>query len=323
MITCLTKFSMVFLILCWPLSCNSSQPGCTDPQANNYDELATDDDNSCVYDSIFISPEWSVELSEQVHETSGLIYWDEKLWTINDNTDTRLYALDPATGEISRSYSLEGVRNRDWEEISQDEEYLYVGDFGNNGGDRKDLHILRIEKQSLLSASPSIDTIWYSYSDQESFIPSGLNQTEFDCEALVVSTDSIYLFTKQWTSGFTTKYSLPKVPGNYIARKGESLDVKGMITGASFLESEGLLLLCGYTGIMQPFICLFYDYQGHEFFSGKRKRINISLPVHQVEGIAALDEKGCYISNEFSSVNQMFEISQKLHYIDLTGQTGE
>ena len=70
---------------------------------------------------------------------------------------------------------------------------------------------------------------------------------------------------------------------------------------------------------MQPFICLFYDFKGHDFFSGQRKRINISLPVHQVEGIAAMDEESCYISNEFSSVNQIFEISQKLHYIDLSG----
>ena len=58
------------------------------------------------------------------------------------------------------------VENSDWEEISQDDGYIYLGDFGNNTGDRTDLHILRVEKSSLKSGKPSIDTIWYTYSDQ-------------------------------------------------------------------------------------------------------------------------------------------------------------
>jgi hypothetical protein len=63
------------------------------------------------------------------------------------------------------------VKNTDWEEISQDSSYIYVGDFGNNyQGNRTDLHILRIEKKSFLLNQPIIDTISFSYSNQTDFI---------------------------------------------------------------------------------------------------------------------------------------------------------
>jgi hypothetical protein len=314
---------LVFLLVFLKVSCNSTQTGCTDPMASNFDTTAAEDDNSCVYDTVYRSPDWSVEISEQIGETSGLIIWDEHLWTINDNSDTRLYALDTSSGEIITDFMLSGVVNRDWEEIAQDEDFIYVGDIGNNRGNRTDLHILRIDKPSLLSGDPSIDTIWFSFSDQQNFDPAGAQQTEFDCEAFVVSSDSIYLFTKQWLSGFTTQYSLSKLPGTYVAQKRSSFDTMGQVTGATFMEQEGLLIVCGYTGLVQPFLYLFYDYQDYEFFSGVRQRVNISLPFHQVEGVTTSNGTGCYFSNESSTFNQIAKLPPKLHYIDLSEFLGD
>lgn len=309
-------FILLLFVLCQPASCRP-QPGCTDPRAANFDPAATESDNSCVYDTVFINPEWSLELSGQINETSGLIFWDDLLWTINDDTDTRLYALDPTTGEIVADHFIPGVANRDWEEISQDGDYIYVGDFGNNSGNRTDLHILRISKASLAAGDPSVDNIWFAYSDQQSFEPAGLNQTEFDCEAFVVSKDSIYLFTKQWVSAFTTVYALPKIPGTYTAQRKTSHDMKGLVTGASYLEDEGILVLCGYSALLQPFVHLLSDFQGDDFFSGYGRRLNVSMPFHQVEGIALSNRTSCYISNEGSGPDQIFSIPQKLHFIDL------
>jgi len=83
----------------------------------------------------------------------------------------------------------------------QDKDYLYVGDFGNNlNGNRTDLKILRIRKNSVLVNPLKIDTINFSYSNQTNFTPTGTNNTDFDCEAFIVASDSIYLFTKQWIS---------------------------------------------------------------------------------------------------------------------------
>lgn len=314
------KMKSIFLIgllLFIHISCNSGDPGCTDPQALNYNPSATEEDGSCVYEIPNISPEWSIELSEEVRETSGLIFWKGDLWTMNDDTDPRLYKLDTLTGESPDYIWLWGVVNRNWEEIAQDEDYIYVGDFGNNSGNREDLHILRIDKLSLESGRPSIDSISFTYSDQLSFTSPGLNQTEFDCEAFVVSSDSIYLFTKQWRSGFTSQYVLPKLPGSYVAQKRAEFDTQGQVTGATYLQQERLLVLCGYSAFVQPFIYLFYDFQGDDFFSGIQKRLNLALPMHQVESIVSVDGRQYYLSNEHVETQPFVNIPQKLHKFDL------
>lgn len=298
-------------------SCRGQVPGCTDPLAYNYDPSATVNDGSCTYDPYSVSPSRTIQLSELLAETSGLILWDGYVWTQNDNLDTTIYGLDPVTAEIKKSYKLEGVVNKDWEEIQQDNEYIYIGDFGNNTGDRTDLCILRINKPSLKSGASVIDTIWFSYSDQLDFHPKDAQQTDFDCEAFIVLKDSIYLFTKQWISAHTGLYSLPKVPGSYVARKINSYDTQGLITGATYMDSYDLVVLCGYTSLLHPFLWLLYDYIGDNFFSGNKRRITVSLPFHQVEGITTLDGMNYYVSNEAFYFQPAANSPQKLHLFDL------
>ncbi len=308
---------LLTILLCFQVSCNSVKQGCTDPLASNFDPSATEDDSSCIYDPVYISSEWSKELDEQISETSGLILWDGFLWTFNDNTDTRLYFIDTATAEIIGDYNLPGVVNQDWEDIAQDQNFIYLGDFGNNSGNRTNLHIIRIDKLSLKSGGPSIDTIWFTFSDQHDFVSSGINQTEFDCEAFVASSDSIFLFTKQWLSGNTTQYALSKLPGSYVAQKRETFDIQGLVTGADYIEEERILVLCGYSVLMQPFLYLLYDFQESAFFSGNKKRFYLNLPFHQVEGIALGDESKYYFSNEASNLPVEGAFPQKLHLFNL------
>jgi len=299
-------------------ACNSSSSGCTDPLANNLDPEASENDGSCTYDEIWIQAQRSMPLSENLAGTSGLLFWEGRLWTHNDHDDTRLYALDTADAGIEEEFLLEGVENTNWEDIDHDSDYIYVGDFGNNAaGNREDLHILRIQKSSLLMGSPSIDTIWFSYSNQGSLNPVGPNQTEFDCEAMVATADHIYLFSKQWTSGHTTLYRLPKHPGTQVAEKLATLDVQGLISGACLLESKHILVLCGYTGILQPFLYLLYDYPEDSYFMGNKRRVNISIPFLQVEGISSPDGLTFYLSNESYVMEPVTNTLQQLHIIDL------
>ena len=297
--------------------------GCTDPLANNYNNLATDNDGTCLYSPASVTVVTSVALNSTISETSGLILWNGSLLTLNDNTDTLLYSLDTLSGNIVQQFNLTGVENYDWEEISSDSLFIYVGDFGNNvNGNRTDLHILRIEKNSLLINSPVIDTISFTYSDQTDFTPTGSNNTDFDCEAFIVSQDSIFLFSKQWVSNQTALYSLPKVPGNHIAQLHSTLDVQGMITGATYLESKRMVVLCAYTNLLQPFVYLLYDFDDHNFFSGNKRSLSLSLPFHQVEGIATSDGLKYYCSNEAFSQPPVINTPQKLHTFDLTSYLG-
>jgi hypothetical protein len=309
-------FTIVFLTGIARL--HAQVPGCTDPLASNYNPAATVNDGSCLYGSTSVSSVSTFTLDSALTETSGLIGWGDYIWTHNDNNDINLYGLDTASGGIMLTYALNGITNTDWEEISQDSAYIYIGDFGNNAnGNRTDLHILRILKNSLLINNPHIDTIGFSYCDQADFSPAGSNHTDFDCEAFVVSADSIYLFTKQWLSNQTKIYSLPKIPGTYTATLQSACDVQGLVTGATYLEPRHLIVLCGYSNMLQPFLYLLYDFPEHKFASGNKRKISVSLPFHQTEGIATTDGRKFWVSNEQFIYPPYANVEQQLHIFDL------
>jgi hypothetical protein len=191
----LKTFLFFFIVVS---TANSQVSGCTDPLAKNYDSKAILNNGSCIYETVKLKPEYTVQLSDSIKETSGLIAFDNLLWTHNDDHDKTIYGLD-TLGKIRKKIVLNEVINHDWEEISQDSTHIYIGDFGNNySGNRSDLKILKIEKKSFFDEKPKIETISFSYSTQTDLSASKPNKTDFDCEAFIVSKDSIYLFTKQW-----------------------------------------------------------------------------------------------------------------------------
>ena len=300
-------------------SLSAAERGCTDPLATNYKQIATENDGSCVYKDTIITPTTSIELPPDVNETSGLMFWNHKLWTHNDSgNNTNLYAIDSISGKVLQSFKLLRAKNEDWEEISQDKDYIYLGDFGNNNGNRQDLRIVKIPKVKMFTLAPKLDTINFSYSNQTEFVSSGAHKTNFDCEAMIVTADSIYLFTKQWIANKTSVYSLSKSPGTQVAKLITTFSVQGLITGASFVENKHIIALTGYSVILQPFIYLLYDFKGTDFFGGNKRKMPLSLMFHQVEAIATCDGKKYYISNESFAKQPYFSTVQKLHTLDLS-----
>lgn len=291
--------------------------GCTDPKANNFNPNATINDGSCTYNTTSIDAVKSYTLPSVLVETSGLIQWKNKFWTQNDDTDINLYSIDLGDSIKISPFKLNGTNNVDWEDLSQDKNYIYVGDFGNNyRGNRTDLKILRVEKNSLIEGNPKIDTINFVYSLQKDFSGSRSNNTDFDCEAFIVSKDSIYLFTKEWLSQNTSFYSLPKIPGNYTANYKNTYEAEGLITGATYLEDKRLVILVGYSKILQPFIVLLYDFKDHDFFSGNKREIILTSSFHQCEGISTNDGLNLFVSNE-KVQKSIITIDQKIQQFDL------
>lgn len=313
------NFIFTYLLLFLSNAVNA-QFGCTDVKANNYNASATINDGSCTYNGANISPIVTKNIGTELPETSGLIFWNNKLWSHNDDADIKLYSLDTSTAAVLQSYTLTNTVNKDWEEISQDSAYIYVGDFGNNSnGNRTDLHILRVDKNSLLINAPIIDTIYFSYSNQTSFTATGANNTNFDCEAFLVTADSIYLFTKQWVAEKTSVYALPKTPGTHIAELRSTINIQGLATGITYLESKRVAVICGYSKTLQPFFYLLYDFKNNDFANGNKRKISANLLFHQMEGIATSNGLKYYASNEyFSTLN----VPQKLHAFDLTNFLG-
>lgn len=280
-----------------------AQSGCTDIQATNYDPTAVVNDGSCLYPVTTLSTTFIAPLQTPLlDENSGLFRCGDNYWTHVDDTYEELHALDTNTGNISRTVTLSGASNIDWEEAQADSHYVYVGDIGNNSGTRTDLVIYRYPISVLDSGAVAVlpDTIRFSYSDQTDFTAS-LNNTRFDCEAFVVLNDTLHLFSKDWVLKNTRHYTLPAIPGNHVAQLQDSLSANGLITGAS-ISSTGVLVLLGYDNqIPAPcFMWMFYDYRSGDFFSGNKRRFSLgtALTLGQTEAIAFRYGNQGYISNE-------------------------
>jgi hypothetical protein len=297
---------------------NAQIAGCTDSVSKNYNPNAIVNDGSCNYETLKIKPIFKNKLSDSIKETSGLLFFKNLLWTHNDDHDKTIYGLD-SLGVIRKKIILDKIINHDWEEISQDSSFIYIGDFGNNAsGNRTNLQILKIDKKTFSEENPIIETISFSYSDQTDFSSKKQNTTNFDCEAFVVSKDSIYLFTKEWQSSKTSIYTLPNQPGNHIAKFKETLDTKGLVTGATYLEEKKLIVLCGYSKHGKPFLYLLYDFKDHDFLSGNKRRIDLQLSFYQIEGIATNDGLHYYLTNEALVRKPVLNVHQQIHYFDLS-----
>ena len=324
---------MRILLLCFGLlivTMESGQAqvcGCTDSLAINYNAAATVNDGSCEYASTIIETSEIGTLDSLLDGSSTLFFWNNGYWTFNDHNDNCLYQIDSTNATTTNTLCINSISSHDMEEISQDSLYLYFGDIGNNRGNRHDLHILRISKESILNQTFAIDTIAFSYEDQTDFTAQP-QATDFDCEAFVVTDDSIYLFTKQWASTQTTIYSLPKTPGTHIAQRRETYNVNGLVTGATYMPEYQLIVLCGYSyssrvkvSSLRPFIVLLYDYKDHRFFSGNKRRLNFKSTVKsQVEAIATHNGLDYYITNEHFETTVMgipFNLPAKLQRVNL------
>lgn len=299
-------------------SVNAQISGCSDPLSKNYNKNAVTNNGSCVYENLKLKPKYSLKLSDSIKETSGLTAFNSLLWTHNDDHDKTIYGLD-SLGKIKKKITLDKAINHDWEEISQDSLYLYIGDFGNNfRGNRTDLNILKIEKKSFTEGNPVIEKISFKYKDQTDFSAQKPNSTNFDCEAFIVSKDSIFLFTKQWKSSKTSIYALPKQPGNYVAKFKSTLETNGLVTGAAYLEKKKIVVLCGYSKIGKTFLYLLYDFKNHDFTSGNKRKIDLRLSFHQIEGIATKDGLHYFITNESLVRKPILNVEQQIHYLDLS-----
>ena len=177
---------------------------------------------------------------------------------------------------------------------------------------------MRIEKESFLARKPLIDTISFSYSNQVDFNIQKPNTSNFDCEAFVVTKDSIYLFSKEWTQNKTAIYTLPKKPGKYVAQIKKSLEVNGLITGATLIESKNTIVLCGYSKKLKPFVYLIYDTKNFNFSLANKRKIQLKLAFHQIESIASPDGKQFYLTNESFVKKPFFNTLQQIQTFDLS-----
>jgi hypothetical protein len=231
-------------------------------------------------------------LPAPIRESSGLAPGDSAglVWTHGDGgTLATLYEASLA-GRLRNTVPLAPLVNHDWEELARDPAgRFYLGDFGNNRNDRRDLAIYRITPSA---GGTQVDTIAFRYPDQKAFPPAPARR-HFDCEAMVFYNDTLHLFTKDRSRAHCTRYyAVPARPGHHVAVLRDSLRLRTLVTGAALRPDGHQVALLGYGGLFlfegPPSARLFHQAKAYR-----------RLPTTgQAEGVVFLDDKALLLSNE-------------------------
>lgn len=262
-------------------------PGCIDPAASNYNPAATFNDGGCIYGPSSAAPLLLATLSDSLSELSGLIKACQDLLGHNDGgNEDRLFRLQGSTGGILSSSPLP-LALTDWEDLAVGPTHVFLGDFGNNAGQRDTLSIYRLAISEVCNGNiQSIDTLRFWYADA----PTGTLHADshnLDCEAMAVYRDSLWLFSKNRMGNQVRIYGLPSLPGVYGIQALDSIPVVGQITGADIL-GDSCMALVGYAPpFYVPFLVLGFASDLGAPWKGCLRRIDLGsvLQMGQLEAV--------------------------------------
>ena len=247
-------------------------------------------------------------------EVSGMEYSQSSnlIWTLQDKgNESLLYGLN-REGNIKRELLID-IDNKDWESLAADAEgNLYIGDFGNNDNERKDLAIYRISKTDLGEERAKVAaTINFKYPEQKDYPPKKTERF-YDCEAFYEYNGNFYLFTKNRSSdsdGTFYVYQVPNKEGNHSARLIGRLKTCGdkscQITGADISPDGAKVVL-----ISEDKVYVLTNFSANDFGQAKMEIINLGHS-SQKEGICFTGNKTLLLTDERTkkSGGYLYELS--------------
>ncbi|MFM7005799.1 MAG: hypothetical protein ACKOWX_00965 [Flavobacteriales bacterium] len=272
--------------------------------------------------TINISPQFVANLGPANNETSGLVYHHDTLFSINDSGNApAIFAIDPVTGNTMQTWAFLNAQNLDWEALTASSSKVFIGDIGNNMGNRQFFDIYQVDfvEMSLTDTLPTSKQTFY-YPDQP-IGPLPMNGHNFDAEAMAWKNDSLHIFSKNWVNLWTKHYVLPAIWQDTIAATlVDSFQVNGLITDAAYDSANNQIFLLGYqqqaSGLYNTFMWMFWDFQ-NEIFNGTRRRLELgsTLSLAQTEGICITGAYKGLISGE--QINTVITIPPKIHSWDV------
>ena len=235
-----------------------------------------------------------ISLSKKIDETSGLEIIDGQFITHNDSGgDPKLYYLDKK-GKIVYERMIEGAKNNDWEDITKDDEFIYVANMGNNFDNRKNLSILKVPIDPLKNKAEVIE---FHYPEQVKFITS-YGSSQYDAETLITIDDNLIILTKNKLKKITEIYVLPKQAGKYEAKKIGSLNTQSIITGGDYDSKRKLLVLTATLSFNEYYILKIEDFTLKNKTNYKINMYEIPIGKTQVEAIKIIDSNTFWITSE-------------------------
>ena len=242
------------------------------------------------------------ELPEDLEENSGMVQLSSNhIWFIEDSgNENEIYQVN-LKGEITKTITVENAENKDWEELAKDDnDNVYIGDFGNNKNERKDLTIYIIPNPEKVKGDEvSAEAITFNYPEQEKF-PTKKKNRIYDSEAFFYLNGNLYLFTKDRSkpySGMCSLYRIPAKPGDYEATLidafhfGDTFDT-GSITSATISKNGKKVIL-----LTHEMLYVLEDFKDDDFFTGKLTKLSMEH-VSQKESVYFKNNNTVYISDE-------------------------
>ena len=254
----------------------------------------------------------SIVLPKVINETSGLEIINEVFVTHNDSGgEPSLYFFN-LNGEIIDSIKLDEesfwqIYNIDWEDVTADENYIFIADTGNNFGNRDNLNIIKVKINDY-----SIDgKINVAYKDQETFIPRPKHK--FDAEALFLIEDKIAVLSKDRSNLFTDLYLVNKESNSrQVLESKITYDVNSLITGGDYNEELRLLALVSYNSKGTQYLILFEDFSLKNLAEKKFRKIKIPIEKAQIEGIKIIDNTTFWITSEDEGIGNPYMYKVKV-----------
>lgn len=230
-------------------------------------------------------------------ESSGLARGPAgTFWVLQDGGNSPYLYRVAASGQLLDTLKL-NLPNKDWESLAEDEGgNLYIGDFGNNLNQRKDLRIFKLNRES-----GQVDTISFYYPEQQSFPPESRKDWNYDAEAFVWQGGRLHLFTKSYGDKIVRHYSLPDSAGSYAARREGERRLHGLVTAAALSPDGQELALLSYGRLY-----LFDVTKPSDFLKNPRLCINLAGRA-QTEALVYINENDLLLTNEQRRLLYVYE----------------
>ena len=245
-------------------------------------------------------------LPKIINETSGLEILNDVFVTHNDSGgEPSLYFFN-LSGEIINSIKIEKenfweIYNNDWEDITADEDYIYIADTGNNFGTRDNLNIIKV-KISDFSIDDKIDIF---YSNQDSFFPS--SKHKYDAEALLIIEDKIALFSKDRDSLNTDLYLIDEsVKEKQELSSVANFNVNSLITGGDYDSDTGILALVSYSFKGEQYLILFEDFNIDNPRYNSFKKYRIPIERAQIESVKIINGNMFWVTSEDEGIGNPY-----------------
>jgi len=273
--------------------------------------------------TISYSPALVSNLSHVYNETSGLAFFNDTILSINDSGNQPvLHALRSTDGQHLQSWPIANALNVDWEALALSPTMLFIGDIGNNAGNRSTLDIYRMDRTALLPTATSLSAqkLTFKYADQPAqSLP--INAHNYDSEAMFYWQDSLHILSKNWQNLWTRHYVLPSNwQDTLVLSPRDSFYVNGLVTDAAIDEVSNQIYLLGYkkeqSGLYSSFMYRFLN-ANNLFFASDYQRVELgsTLNLAQTEGLCMSGAHKGYMTGE--QIVSVITIVAKLHSFEL------